>query len=235
MKHFCIFFFIFFAYFTYSQEINFQKNESYTARKFKFIQKLNNSGDSLILESEKILIKRVDILNEQYLEIIDVDAKKAKINLKDLPLGSYVLQAKLGTHWIVMYLEKTDIIEDIEADLNVAELKNEQDLNRDAITKNANEFHLDKENMYWVVYESNAPFSSKKTMGFKFDDEIYDLIYKVELEVNSETGKNNMLLVYEIYDRKKFIQKQLKNLKYYKEKQSEFFNVLPIYTSEKVK
>lgn len=232
MKHFYTLLFVLFGCVGYGQEVYFEKNESYTASKYNFIQKLTSNGDSLILESDKKRIKRVDILNENYLEVIDVKAKKAKINLQNLPLGSYVLQAKLGTHWIVMYLEKTDIIKTSDAELTLVEVENELELDKDLSLINADQVQLEEETMYWVVYESNSPFSSKKIMGLKYDTEIYDMISKIKLEVNTELGKNNKLLVYEIYDRKNFLRKQLNNHRYYKKKQSEFFNVSPIYTSE---
>ena len=89
--------------------------------------------------------------------------------------------------------------------------------------------------MYWVVYESNAQFSSRKTMGLKYVDEIQDLISKIELELNTEQSKNNKLFVYEIYDKSKFIRKQLRNKKYYKSKKSKMFNTEPIFKAENKK
>lgn len=221
--------------FAYGQEIKFHKNVSYAARKLKFVQKLNESGDSLILESKKKQIRRVDILNDEYLESIDVNANKGKINLKKIPFGNYVIQAKLGRHWIVMYVEKK---RDVNAYLAENKLKRNEELNNVTVKddplnmSDSNKIHFDENTLYWVVYESNSRFASSKTMGLKYVDEIYDLISKIQLEKKSEVGKFNKLFVYEVYNKGKFMKRQLRNRKYYKSKRSKFFNVLPVFTSE---
>lgn len=205
--------------FSYGQEINFQKNESYTARKYKLVQKLNISGDSLILESERKKIKQVDILNEDYLESIVIDSTKGKINLNKLAIGSYVIQARIGRHWIVMYIEKT-------AGVNIS-------LNKKVVSidKSSEKELFEEDKMYWVVYESNSQFSSQKTMGLKYVDEIQEMISKVKLELKTEEGKYNKLIVYEVYNKPKFMRKQLRNKKYYKSRKSKFFNTKPLYKS----
>ncbi|WP_299227333.1 hypothetical protein [uncultured Psychroserpens sp.] len=232
-KHFCLQLFMLFTVSLFGQEITFQKNTSYAARKLKLIQKLNASGDSLILESEKKQIRQVDILNDTYLESIDVNSNAGKINLKKLPLGNYVVQANLGRHWIVMYLEKKEPINASLTETKVNESKDENVIKNAVILEdNPNEVRFKENTLYWVVYESNSPFSSNKTMGLKYFDEIQDLISKIKLELKSEVGQYNKLFVYEIYNRKKFMKRQLRNRKYYKSKKSKFFNVSPIYTSE---
>ncbi|WP_299103327.1 hypothetical protein [uncultured Winogradskyella sp.] len=206
--------------FTYGQEINFQKNESYIARKHKLIQKLNVSGDSLILESERKKIKQVDILNEDYLESIIIDSTKGRINLKKLAIGNYVIQARIGRNWIVMYIEKTT---GIYTSLNIkAELKE----------KSSEKEVFEEDKMYWVVYESNSQFSSQKTMGLKYVDEIQEMISKVKLELKTEDGKYNKLIVYEVYNKPMFMRRQLRNKKYYKSRKSKFFNTKPLYNLE---
>ncbi|WP_407557787.1 hypothetical protein [Winogradskyella sp. 4-2091] len=206
--------------FTYGQEINFQKNESYIARKHKLIQKLNVSGHSLILESERKKIKQVDILNEDYLESIIIDSTKGRINLKKLAIGNYVIQARIGRNWIVMYIEKTT---GIYKSLNIkAELKE----------KSSEKELFEEDKMYWVVYESNSQFSSQKTMGLKYVDEIQEMISKVKLELKTEDGKYNKLIVYEVYNKPMFMRRQLRNKKYYKSRKSKFFNTKPLYNLE---
>lgn len=229
------------ALFSYGQEITFQKNVGSAARKLLLVQQLNKSGDSLILESEKKKIRQVDILNEDYLESIEVDSVKGRINLKKVPAGNYVIQARIGSHWIVMYMEKrnhsiaglktTDV--KINAELNSIALKSESLKESTLSTKqNKQTVTLDENTMYWVVYESNSQFSSKKTMGLKYADEIVDMIERTKLEIKSEVGKYNKLFVYEIYNKSKFMSKQLRNRKYYKKKKSKLFNVLPVYNSD---
>ena len=185
------------------------------------IQKLNESGDSLILESAVKKIKQVDILNEDYLESIVVDSTKGKIDLTKLSVGNYVVQARIGRKWIVMYME-------INGDINIKEKKDVL-LNN----KNSKKKLFDENKMYWVVYESNSQFSSRRTMALKFVDEIDFLIDRIELELKTEEGKYNKLLVFDIYNKPKFIKRQHRNKEYYKSKKSKLFNTKPIYKAER--
>ncbi|WP_139181058.1 hypothetical protein [Winogradskyella thalassocola] len=242
MRNYILLILMFLTLFSYGQSITFQKNTSAAAKKLKLVQKLNKTGDSLILATEHEKIKEVDILNADYLETIEINNSNAKINLNQLTIGNYVVQAKIGTHWIVMYLEKRDLkAEGIKTtDVNI---KGNVDL---TIYKNAvdslslakvhsNKLHLNDNEMYWAVYESNTGFSSQRTMSLKFPEEIYDLIYRIELEMKSKVGKNNTLLVYEVFNKPDFMLKQLKNKNYYKRKNSKYFNVEPLYNSEEKK
>jgi len=242
IKKYSLFVFIITTQFSYGQGITFQKNYSSTASELLVVQKLNKNGDSLILESDRKIIQQVDILNEDYLETIKVDSVKGKINLKKLPNGNYVIQARIGRHWIVMSMMKRN---HISAGLNFSDIKIDAKLNYATLRakalrgdtsptkENLIGNQLEENTLYWVVYESNSQFSSVKTMSLKYADEIYDLISKIELEVKSEIGKNNRLFVYEVYNQSEFMIEQLRNRKYYKKGKSEFFNVFPLYDSEK--
>ena len=92
--------------------------------------------------------------------------------------------------------------------------------------------YLEDNTMYWVVYESNSSFSSVKTMSLKYPEEINNLISKIKLEVNSGIGKNNKLLIYEVYNTAEFMSKQLRNRRYYTKEESKLFNVSPLYCFE---
>ncbi|MDH7911150.1 hypothetical protein [Winogradskyella sp. SYSU M77433] len=215
---------------TSGYELTFQKNVSYAARKLKFIQELKTTGDSLILETENQPIRQIDILNDDYLETIDVYDTSGKVGLGNLPIGNYVVQAKIDRHWVVMYLEKKEaVLENKIIDVS-------DEIERITISKESSEETLfNKDMMYWVVYESNSQFSSGKTMGLKSVEEIEKMISKIELELKTEDGKNNKLFVYEVYDKSKFVRKQLRNRKYYQSKKSKHFNVSPLYSSEEKK
>lgn len=211
---------------SFSQELTFHKNKSYAARNLGLVQKLNKSGDSLILESDKKIIRQVDILNDDYLESVDINSNKGKVNLKQLPIGNYVLQARIGRRRIVMFLE---VKEDIDSNLNTAQIKNSNKENQ--VSRN-DEVILNEDAMYYVVYESNSGLSSRRTMSLKYVSEIYNMISKIKLELKSDVAKHNNLYVYEIYNRSKFMTKQLRNPEYYKKKKSKLFNVSPIYSSD---
>ncbi|NRD19668.1 hypothetical protein HNV08_06380 [Winogradskyella eckloniae] len=228
--------------FSYGQEIIFQKNENPTARDLLQLQKLNSHGDSLILESKTLKIHQIDILNENYFETIKIDSVKARIGLSHVPIGNYVVQAKVTRHWIVMYIEKTKTI---SADIDFMEII--ANAKRNKVTKTAihlNDEHLvskekiienqtEEKTMYWVVYESNTHLSSTKTMSLKYPEEIDDLISKIRIETKSKVGRHNKLLVYEVYNTSEFMRRQLRDITYYKSTKSKLFNVVPVYNSDK--
>ncbi|EPR72902.1 hypothetical protein ADIWIN_1990 [Winogradskyella psychrotolerans RS-3] len=242
IKNYNLLILIFSTLFSYGQSITFQQNTSAAAKKFKLVQKLNKTGDSLILATDNEKIKEVDILNADYLETIEINNSNGKINLRHLTIGNYVVQAKIGTHWIVMYLEKRDLKAEgikttdvnIEGNVGITISKNSMD-SLSLPKEHSNKLHLDDNEMYWAVYESNTGFSSQRTMSLKFPEEIYDLIYRIELEMKSKVGKDNTLQVYEVFNKPNFMFKQLNNKNYYKSKSSEHFNVEPLYNSEEKK
>ena len=226
IKQFYILLFSLLTVFSYGQSIMFQPNTNHKAR--KLLQTLNKTGDSLILESNKT-IRQVDIFNKDFLKTIEIDSTKAKIDLNMLPKGNFIVKARLGRKRIVMYLKKSDDNKKL-AEVAAREIKVKDNSDR----SERQPLYQIKDNnntLYWVVYESNTGFGSHKSMSLEYLDDIHDLIKKIKLELKSDIGKNNTLLVYEIYDRSKFMDKQLKNKKYYKSKKSKFFNVQPIYSS----
>lgn len=212
----------------YCQNIKFQPNINHKARTLK--QGLNKSGDSLILESSKKPILQVDIFNEDFLESIKIDDKRAKINLSILPAGDFVVQARVGRKRIIMYLKKlkSKIITYSEQERN--------DIQNDNLSPElqplANSKKKKNINYYWVIEESNSNFGSTKTMRLIYKNEVDDLIEKNKMEIQSEIGKDNTLVIYSIYNKNKFMRKQFRNPKYYQTvKKSKFFNVVPYYSS----
>ncbi|MCB0382560.1 MAG: hypothetical protein KDD05_04470, partial [Psychroserpens sp.] len=225
---------------SYGQKITFHKNSNYKADVLK--QNLNKAGDSLLLESKTEEIIKIAIFNENYSTSIDVGSYKTKIDLKTLPLGNFIIQAKLNQKWIVMYLEKYDELKDLAS---LDKKKNDtskitashQDLNNkdnQSTTTNYNTFKVPQKMdayYYWVVTESNSSFGSNRTMRLEYKEDIAKLIYKAKLELKSDIAKNNKLFIYEVYNKSKFMSKQLRNPDYYKSEESTLFNVEPIYES----
>lgn len=86
---------------------------------------------------------------------------------------------------------------------------------------------------YWVVTESNSNFGSRKSMRLEHKNDIDKLISKNKLELQSKVGKDNTLIVYAIYNKSKFMNKQFRNPEYYQSKEkSNFFNSEPFYISD---
>ena len=222
----------------YGQQITFHKNLNYKANTLD--QRLNKEGDSLLLESKTDQILKIDIFNEDYSESIAVGSYKTKLDLTMLPLGNFVIQAKLDQKWIVMYLEKKDDFnidpehlkttqKDLELSSSHQKLNAKDTKRLTPIHKPLKTLEEDDTFFYWVVTESNSSFGSRKTMRLEYKDDIQKLISKAKLELKTAIGKNNKLLVYEIYNRSKFMTRQLRNPEYYKSETSTIFNVVPVY------
>ena len=203
----------------YGQQTTFQKNTNYRAN--LLTQSLIADGDSLLLETKNKQIHQVTIFNDDFSESIDVNSNKTKIDLKSLPIGNFIVQAELDKKLIIMYLKKNE-------DLKILTSNKK---NKETVLKSESNIIEKKSLYYWVVYESNTGFSSHKSMRLECKDEISKLIEKNKLERKSEVGKNNKLLVYELYNKSKFMTKQIRNREYYTSVKSEFFNVVPFYTS----
>ena len=266
---------------SYGQQVTFHENTNYRANVLH--QSLDEDGKHLILESKTVQITKVDIFNNDFSEIIDVYSNNAKIDINVLPLGNFVIQARIGQKRIIMYLEKSNDVKiaasnQKEVEKNKNNLPSQHTSNKISGEKNEdvkvassgqkaeniankgvktstignvvitdNEKHanvlsesnkIKKKNnsaFYWVVSESNSGFGSSKSMRLEYKEDVAKLISKVKLELKSSVGKNNMLLVYELYNRSKFLTKQLRNPGYYQSETSELFNVVPIYTSRKLK
>ncbi|MEY8848026.1 hypothetical protein AB9K26_04385 [Psychroserpens sp. XS_ASV72] len=187
------------------QQITFQKNVNYKARILQ--QKLNKDKDSLILSSKTASISQVDIFNETYSRQISVNSSSTAIDLKELPVGNFIVQAQVNKKWIVMYLQKKPA----------------------AVTA----MRSDKKSLYyWVVLESNSNFGSRKSMKLEHKDRVAKLITKNQLELKSKVGKDNTLQVYPVYDKSEFMNMQSRNSNYYQSvENSKYFDSEPLYDS----
>ncbi len=244
MKHLLVFLFLLSTFIVASQNpnetissvITFEPNVNPKAKGLK--QGLNKTGDSLVLESNKT-IREVDIFNNDYFKSIDIDSSYAKIDLKKLPLGNYLIKAKVGRKRIIMAVDKketrliasTTTLESNEGSDRVATASKPNENKEHTLEHPEDDLPNDQTLYYWVVYESNAEFGGHKSMSLEYKHEVDDLIEKNKLELQSEIGKNNELRVYEIYNKNKFMTRQLRNHDYYKSKRSKTFNVVPFYDS----
>lgn len=238
IRNICILAFSFFTIFICGQEVTFQKNPNRSARILE--QDLNKNKDSLIFKSEK-LIRQVDIFNNDYMNTIVVNDNEAKIEIGSLPLGEFIIQARLGRKRIIMYLLKSepvarevDKIEQpvvVSTERNRPEYDNTNLLNRKSISNPDEE----PSTFYWVVYEYNTYAGSSKTMSMETEAEVDKLIARNKLELSTEIAKNNTLIVYEVYDTLKFMRKQLTEPDFFKSSNSTVFNVIPYYKSENLK
>lgn len=221
---------------SYAQHTTFEPNINPDAKELK--QALAKSEDLLLLESETI-IRQVDIINDHFFKTIIVDSTKAEIDLNMLPIGNYIIKARLGKKRIVMYVEKhgardtviTNTTLEIDKEQKVTTNENVVDTHDRSQVQKSNKSALRATALYWVVSESNTSFGSHKSMRLEYPDKVSHLISKNQLEIKSDIAKNNRLLIYEVYNRSQFMTQQLRNQHYYKSQRSETFNVVPIYSS----
>lgn len=215
------------TFLAYGQSITFEKNVNYEAK--SLLQSMNKAGDSLLLESKNKQISQIDILNDDFSKSIDVYSNKTKIDLKTLPVGNFVVLVKVDKKWIVMYLTKHKNVKTANSSVtfNTTDIKN-----LDSYSGSSKNYTMKNPKYYWVVSERNSNFGSSKSMRLEYKEDIDKLISKNKLELKSITGKNNKLLIYEIYDKTEFMTLQFRNPKYYKSAdESTSFNTEPIYTS----
>lgn len=213
----------------YGQQITFQKNVN--SRANELIQSLSQNRDSLLLECKNSRIKQVDIFSDDYTDRIMVDSNTTKIGLKKLPLGNFVIQAKVDEKWIVMYLEKNEDVQIVSSNPKIVDFEYMQSSGHTDVKNTENTSSL----YYWVVSESNSNFGSRKSMKLEYKEDVAKLISKNKLELKSDIGKDNKLHVYTVYNKSEFMTKQLRNPDYYKStEESNLFDNEPFYTSENV-
>lgn len=199
-------------------------------------QGLNKSRDTLKLLSTKLPITQIDIFNKDYLESFDVNSNKTEIALDLLPAGTFLVQARVGRKRIIMSLTKKE-------GLDLATLRkkealalddDKEDLQEDTTKqkKRKKPKKKRKAKYFWVVYESNSNMGSRKSMKLLYKDEVLNLIQKNKYELESGVANDNVLTVYAIYNKNKFMNKQYRNPKFYKTiKKPKLFNPVPFYNS----
>lgn len=226
-KHVSLIVFLTSTFIMFGQQLTFEKNINGKARILS--QSLNEAKDSLLLELKDKQIERVNIISENYSESISVNNSKTQIDLKKLPIGKFIVLAKVEQKWITMYLQK-----------NGEHITSSKPLKSNIVKTNyliANQnmnLAIKKEKFVycWVVLEKNSNFGSSKSMKLEYIDNVAHMIKKNKLELQSHTGKANTLKIYPVYDKSQFMTNQLRNPDYYKTvEQSEFFSTTPYYSS----
>lgn len=228
----------------YGQNFTLIKNKHPKAK--ELIHHLNSTRDSLMLECEAKILK-VDIFNEDYEKVVTVEDFKIQISLKDVPVGKFVIEAKLIDKIIVMDLIRQNTI--CKASLTKNETAEGKGMMLDeslnVISKSPNksiEFILTgvkakkqitkKQRFYWVLTKVNNESGSSKTMRLLNKVYVDRLILKHKQELNSVSGKLNKLTVWEVYNTTKFMEHQMLNPDFFYSLHSDLFNTTPYYATE---
>ena len=82
---------------------------------------------------------------------------------------------------------------------------------------------------YWVVYKINDGQSSQKIQQMGDQDDVDRMIRKIEIDMQTKSGRLNELIVWTVYDADKFTQHKRQNRKDYMNIPSESFKMEPYY------
>ncbi|WP_299110965.1 hypothetical protein [uncultured Winogradskyella sp.] len=110
LRNLSILVFMFLMLISYGQKSTLLQNINFRAKELK--HSLNQSGDSLILASNKIIYS-VEIFNQDFEKTVEVGAKDIRIPLHGTPLGRLVVQAKMPDKRIIMTLLRHETINDV--------------------------------------------------------------------------------------------------------------------------
>ena len=248
-KTICTLLILFSTVIIYSQNITLLKNFNPKAKELK--HSLNTTGDSLIMQCEKTIFK-VEIFNEDYEKTIIVENSEAQIPLKDIPVGKFVVEAKLADKIIVMDLIRYDFINDKSTSITsldkkeIAEGKGmmlDEELN---VIKNSPKHSIEfiltrcktknntnkNQKFYWSATKVNNESGSNKTMKLVNQESVDRMILKNKQEYNSTSGKLNELIIWEVYNTSKFMENQVSDPDFVYSSTSDLFNTSPYYSTE---
>ena len=228
----------------YGQNFTLIKNTHPQAKELK--HSLNKTNDSLVLECEHKIVK-VDIFNEDFDKTVIVADLTTKISLEDFPEGKFIIEAKLTDKIILIDLIKH--AEFSNKDLaNVNEPAEGQGMMLDetlTVIKNAPNksisFILTREKaapqntatnkFYWVISQTNNKIGSSKTMKLADQTSVDRMILKHKVELDSDCGKLNELTIWEVYNTREFMEKQVSNPDFVYSSTTDSFNTTPYYST----
>lgn len=234
---------------SFGQDIILQKNTH--PRTKELIHNLNQTRDTLIMACENTIFK-VDIFNEDYEKVVMVEDFQARIPLNDLPAGRFVVEVQLFNKIIVMHLIRHDYMQAVtnanlvtgEKYLASAKTKGLEEEKNEASKplRHSLEFLLsgrkskqeryNNQKFYWTLTIVNTGNTSSKTMRLTDQKTADRLISRHQLESKSFNARFNELIIWEVYDKTKFMEHQYANADYINSSASKFFNVTPYFTSE---
>ena len=239
--------FLFSVAISLGQDIILQKNTHPKTKELK--HNLNQTRDTLIMGCESSIFK-VEIFNEDYEKIIIVENIEAHIPLNDLPAGRFVVEAQLSNKIVVMHLVRRDNLDDapnsnltlIEKELADAQnmgMVGEKNTQGNA-SHHSIEFLLSgrkskqvsntNQKYYWTLAIVNTGDTSSRTMHLANQKTVDKMISKHKLEIKTFNARNNELIIWEVYDKTKFLEQQFSNPDYINSSVSNFFDVSPYYT-----
>ncbi|WP_299105016.1 hypothetical protein [uncultured Winogradskyella sp.] len=230
---------------SYSQNFTLIKNTHPQARELK--HSLNKTKDSLVLECDHKIVN-VDFFNEDFEKTVIVEDLKTKISLEDFPEGKFIIEAKLTDKIILIDLIKheeyksndlTNINEPAEGqgmmlDETLTVIKNapNKSISFMLTREKATQQNTTTNKFYWVISQTNNKIGSSKTMKLADQKSVDRMILKHKVELDSDCGKLNELTIWEVYNTREFMEKQVSNPDFVYTSTTDSFNRTPYYATK---
>jgi hypothetical protein len=229
----------------FGQNIILERNTNPKVRDLKHT--LNETRDTLIMSCKNAIIK-VDIFNEDYEKIVVVENLEVYIPLNDLPAGRFVVEAQLSDKIVLMHLVRPDYpkvtsnsnLTQIEKELtdgnsmNSSGNQNTSPYNIESLLsgRKSKKAYNENKKFYWTLAIVNSGNTSSKTMRLANQTTVDQMINKHQLEIKTYNARHNKLIIWEVFDKTKFLEQQFINPEYINSSASTYFDVSPYYTSE---
>ena len=85
---------------------------------------------------------------------------------------------------------------------------------------------------YWVISQTNNKIGSSKTMKLADQKSVDRMILKHKVELDSDCGKLNELTIWEVYNTREFMEKQVSNPDFVYTSTTDSFNRTPYYATK---
>ncbi|MBT8244251.1 MAG: hypothetical protein HKP48_09330 [Winogradskyella sp.] len=214
----------------FCQKSTLIQNINFRAKELKHY--LNKSEDSLILEAEYSTIYSVNIFNKNYNTSIEVNKNKTVIPISNLDIGRYVVEAILRDKRIIITLLRNEPFLDPPKIENLISEKRSYLLNyKKAIASKPKKIEKKSTYLYWVYSVVNSGPFSKKIKKMANLDDAERMIQRNQLDIKTLKGQSNILIIWEVYDKKMFFKHKVLD-KDYLYRKSPYFNSKPYYTTE---
>lgn len=219
---------------TFGQDeiIELRKNYNFNARELR--QSLNETKDSLILDSDSTIYKVQFLQLPDFKESFHPYSKQVTLPIHNLPLGRNTIAVHTNRKIILLNIEKHKELPKIEPkkQIPIRDLLNKKTLNDSFKLKTSSvKFKEEIRTGYWVVSYTDNRFSSHFLSRLVNEKTKNRLIYKNKADLKSFTGKYNRLVVWEVYDVDLFIESKIESKNRFKIV-AKGFNEIPIYKSQ---
>lgn len=175
-------------------------------------------------------ISNSDIEEREITELTPNFGRSATI----IPLNSEVSFSDKFTGEIHAIEYSTLALEGLNVDQDESESENQKGLSISDMLNWKSKKDKTSDKVFWISHVINSGTTSRKIMKMVTHDEADQLITTYKAEHKTKQGKLNTLFIWEIYDTALFIKEQTKNSDYINSNYSDYFNVIPYFSSSQM-